>query len=211
VSQGLNVAIVGATGAVGNEFLRLFEERNFPIANLKLLASERSVGKTAMYKGQTIVIEEAKPDSFAGVDFAFFSAGATRSKALVPAALDAGAYVIDNSSAFRMDPEVPLVVPEVNPEAITPTARLFAVPNCTAIILLVAIKPLFALGQVDRVVVSTYQSASGGGAKVMDELLSETADAVHGTPSEREKVLSGAGGPCSQRIDHSGVCRRSPF
>jgi aspartate-semialdehyde dehydrogenase len=189
VSQGLNVAIVGATGAVGNEFLRLFEERNFPIASLKLFASERSVGKTAMYKGETIVIEEAKPDSFAGVDFVFFSAGASRSKALAPAAVEAGAYVIDNSSAFRMDPDVPLVIPEVNPEVITPTVRLFAVPNCTAIILLVAIKPLFALGEVDRVVVSTYQSASGGGAKMMDELLSETADAVHGTPSEREKIL----------------------
>lgn len=187
------MAIVGATGAVGNEFLRLFEERNFPIASLKLLASERSVGKTAMYKGQTFVIEEAKPDSFAGVDFAFFSAGASRSRALVPAAVEAGAYVIDNSSAFRMDPDVPLVIPEVNPDAISPTSRIFAVPNCTAIILLVAIKPLFALGKVDRVVVSTYQSASGGGAKVMDELLSETADAVGGTrdrePGTREKVL----------------------
>jgi aspartate-semialdehyde dehydrogenase len=191
VSQGLNVAVVGATGAVGNEFLRLFEERNFPIANLKLLASERSVGKTAMYKGQTIVIEEAKPDSFAGVDFAFFSAGASRSRALAPAAIEAGAIVIDNSSAFRMDPEVPLAVPEVNPDVITPTSRLFAVPNCTAIILLVAIKPLFALGKVDRVVVSTYQSASGGGAKVMDELLSETAQAVGAGEDQggREKVL----------------------
>ena len=189
VPQGFQVAIVGATGAVGNEFLRLFEERNFPISGLKLLASSRSVGKTATYKGQTIAIEEANPDSFSGVDFAFFSAGASRSRELAPAALDAGAYVIDNSSAFRMDPQVPLVVPEVNPDAILPTTRLVSVPNCTAIILLVAVNPLRMLGQVERLVVSTYQSASGGGAKVMDELLSETADAVRGEASGREKVL----------------------
>lgn len=189
VSQGFNVAVVGATGAVGNEFLRLFEERNFPVASLRLLASERSVGKTVIYKGKTITIEEAKPESFAGVDFAFFSAGASRSKALAPAALEAGAYVIDNSSAFRMDENVPLVVPEVNPQTISPDVRLYAVPNCTAIILLVAVNPLQKLGKIERLIVSTYQSASGGGAKVMDELLAETAEAVNGTKGDREKVL----------------------
>ncbi len=189
MSQGFQVAIVGATGAVGNEFLRLFEERNFPIAGLRLLASERSVGKTAIYKGETITIEEAKPESFAGIDFAFFSAGASRSKTLVPAALEAGAYVIDNSSAFRMDPTVPLVVPEVNPETIQIASKLYAVPNCTAIILLVAVNPLRELGKIERLIVSTYQSASGGGAKVMEELLAETADAVKGENSGREKVL----------------------
>jgi aspartate-semialdehyde dehydrogenase len=195
VSQGFNVAIVGATGAVGNEFLRLFEERNFPIASLKLLASERSVGKTAIYKGETFVIEEAKPESFKDIDFAFFSAGASRSRALAPAAVEAGAIVIDNSSAFRMDPNVPLVIPEVNPQAITPATRMVAVPNCTAIILLVAINPLRDLGPIERLVVSTYQSASGGGAKVMDELIEETADAVsglkggEGNDGTREKIL----------------------
>lgn len=189
MSQGFQVAVVGATGAVGNEFLRLFEERNFPIASLKLLASERSVGKTAIYKGETITIEEAKPESFAGVDFAFFSAGASRSKALAPAAVESGAIVIDNSSAYRMDPNVPLAVPEVNPLTITLDSRIFAVPNCTAIILLVAVNPLRELGKIERLVVSTYQSASGGGAKVMDELLSETADAVRGEQSDRDKVL----------------------
>lgn len=183
------MAVVGATGAVGNEFLRLFEERSFPISNLRLLASERSVGKTSIYKGETYRVEEAKPESFKGVDFAFFSAGASRSKALAPAALEAGAYVIDNSSAFRMDPNVPLVVPEVNPHAMTTETKLIAVPNCTAIILLVAVNPLRELGKIERLVVSTYQSASGGGAKVMDELLTETADAVHGTPSKRDKIL----------------------
>jgi aspartate-semialdehyde dehydrogenase len=189
VSHGFEVAVVGATGAVGNEFLRLFEERRFPISSIRLLASARSVGKTAMYKGETIAIAEAKPDSFNGVDFAFFSAGASRSRELAPAAIDAGAYVIDNSSAFRMDPSVPLVVPEVNPDAILPTSRLVSVPNCTAIILMMAVNPLRELGQIDRLVVSTYQSASGGGAKVMDELVEETKDAIQGTASTREKVL----------------------
>jgi len=131
------------------------------------------------FRGQTYTIEEAKPDAFAGIDFAFFSAGASRSRALAPAAIEAGAYVIDNSSAFRMDPNVPLVVPEVNPHAIDATSRLISVPNCTAIILLVAVNPLRALGKIDRLVVSTYQSASGGGAKGMDELIEETADAVY--------------------------------
>jgi len=189
VPQGFQVAIVGATGAVGTEFLRLFEERDFPVSGLRLLASERSVGKTAMYKGETIKVEEATPESFNGVDFAFFSAGASRSKSLVPAALEAGAYVIDNSSAFRMDPNVPLVVPEVNPDAISPSTRLVSVPNCTAIILLMAVNPLRDLGKIERLIVSTYQSASGGGAKVMDELLAETADAVRGETTAREKVL----------------------
>lgn len=196
MSNGFNVAIVGATGAVGNEFLNLFEQRNFPIRSLKLLASERSVGKQVSFKGETFTIEEAKPDAFAGVDFAFFSAGASRSKALAPAALEAGAYVIDNSSAYRMDPDVPLVVPEVNPHAIDAATRLVAVPNCTAIILLVAVNPLRELGQIDRLIVSTYQSASGGGAKVMDELIEETADAVYDLKGqkaerdgERSKVL----------------------
>jgi len=195
VSNGFNVAVVGATGAVGNEFLRLFEERNFPIRNLKLLASARSVGKQMQFRGETLTIEEATKESFDGIDFAFFSAGASRSRELAPAAVEAGAVVIDNSSAFRMDPAVPLVVPEVNPFALTPNTRLVAVPNCTAIILLVAVNPLQALGKIDRLIVSTYQSASGGGAKVMDELIYETEQAVsalRGVPGDgsgREKVL----------------------
>jgi len=195
VAIGFNVAIVGATGAVGNEFLRLFEERNFPIASLRLLASARSVGQTATYKGETLTIQEAKPDSFEGIDFAFFSAGASRSRNLVPAAVEAGAIVIDNSSAFRMDPRVPLVVPEVNGNLVDGISRVYAVPNCTAIILLVAVNPLRELGEIERLVVSTYQSASGGGAKVMNELIEETAHeigALRGLPAEgakSEKVL----------------------
>ena len=164
MQTGYSVAVVGATGAVGQEFLRLFTERDFPITSLKLLASERSVGKTFTFQNKELIVEEATASAFEGVDVAFFSAGATRSRSLAPAAVAAGALVVDNSSAFRMDPEVPLVVPEVNPQAMGPETRVIAVPNCTAIILLVAVNPLQSLGKLDRLIVSTYQSASGGGA-----------------------------------------------
>ena len=174
-----SVAIVGATGAVGGEFLRLFEQRNFPVSSLTLLASERSVGKHIDFEGTSIPIAEAKPGAFAGVDVAFFSAGARRSKALVPDALAAGALVIDNSSAFRMESDVPLIVPEVNPDTYTDANRLFAVGNCTAILLCTAINPLLKLGKFKRLVVSTYQSASGGGAGMMRQLENETRAIVN--------------------------------
>jgi len=148
---------------------------------LKLLASERSVGKLAKFRGEDFCIEEAKADSFEGVDVAFFSAGASRSKLLVPFALQARALVIDNSSAFRTDPAVPLVVPEVNADSIRPENRLIAVPNCSAIILLTAVNPLRKLGTLDRLIVSTYQSASGGGAGMMRLLEEETKAVVLGT------------------------------
>jgi aspartate-semialdehyde dehydrogenase len=186
------VAVVGATGAVGGEFLRLFEERNFPVSSLRLLASERSVGKKLEFKGEELTAEEATPASFDGIDFAFFSAGASRSKALVPAAVEAGAVVIDNSSAFRMDPSVPLVVPEVNGDLILPDKRIFAVPNCTAIILLVAVNPLRELGTIERLIVSTYQSASGGGAGMMRELEDQTKAALNlntSTPQYRNTAF----------------------
>ena len=180
MNNGLSVAIVGATGAVGQEFLRLFELRNFPVSNLKLLASARSVGKTSSFNGKDYLIELAEPSAFEGVDVAFFSAGATRSKELVPAALKAGALVVDNSSAYRTAPEIPLVVPEVNADAIGPSDRLIAVPNCSAIILLMAVHPLRMLGTIDRLIVSTYQSASGGGAAMMRLLEDETKALVTG-------------------------------
>ena len=180
MNDGLTVAIIGATGAVGQEFLRLFDERNFPVSSLRLLASERSVGKTATFRGKEYLIEEATEDAFDGVDVAFFSAGASRSRKLVPAALKAGALVIDNSSAYRTDPNIPLVVPEVNADAIGPEDRLIAVPNCSAIILLTAVSPLRQLGTVDRLIVSTYQSASGGGAGMMRLLEAETRAVLSG-------------------------------
>ena len=173
VTKPLNVAVVGATGAVGTEFLRLFETRQFPIQELRLLASARSVGKEMTFRNQPYQVAEANEHAFEQIDIAFFSAGATRSRALVPAALAAGSLVIDNSSAFRMDSAVPLVVPEVNGDHVG-TARLLAVPNCTAIILLMAVNPLRKLGNLDRLIVSTYQSASGGGAAMMRHLEDQT-------------------------------------
>jgi len=184
VSKCLSVAVVGATGAVGGEFLRLFEERSFPVGELRLLASSRSVGKSAMFDGREITIEEALPSSFEGVDVAFFSAGASRSKTLAPAALAAGALVVDNSSAFRMNPDVPLVIPEINGDLITKECRLYPVANCSAIILLVAVNPLRSLGKIERLIVSTYQSASGGGAAVMHELTEQTRIVLSGRPPE---------------------------
>ena len=180
VKNGLSVAVVGATGAVGQEFLQLFELRDFPVGCLRLLASARSVGKVGIFNGKEYPIELAQPSSFEGIDVAFFSAGASRSRELAPHAIQAGALVIDNSSAFRTDPAVPLVVPEVNSNAIGPGNRLIAVPNCSAIILLVAVNPLRQLGQIERLIVSTYQSASGGGAAMMRLLEEETKALVCG-------------------------------
>jgi aspartate-semialdehyde dehydrogenase len=180
VHELLNVAVVGATGAVGQEFLSLFEARSFPVRSLRLLASERSVGKKYAFRGEELTVAEATASAFDGIDIAFFSAGASRSRDLVPAALAAGAWVVDNSSAFRMDPEVPLVVPEVNPHTLSGDRRLIAVPNCTAIILVTAIHPLRSLGKIERLIVSTYQSASGGGAGMMRLLEEETRRVICG-------------------------------
>ncbi len=165
-----HVAIAGATGAVGAEFLRLLEERDFPLASLKLLASARSVGKTIRFKGSDLPVEELTADSFRGTDIAFFSAGGSQSKKFAHAAAESGAVVIDNSSAFRMDPEVPLVIPEVNPEDALGHRGIIANPNCSTIILVMALTPLHRLSPVRRVVVSTYQAASGAGASAMKEL-----------------------------------------
>src|ERR1700745_2115223 len=154
-----NIAVVGATGAVGVEILRVMERRNFPVAGLKLLASKRSVGKTLEFKGKPYKVEELTADAFKGVDIAFFSAGATRSREFAPAAKAAGAVVIDNSSAFRMDPNVPLVVPEVNPGDLRWHKGLIANPNCTAAILATAVGPIHQAVGIRKIVVSTYQSA----------------------------------------------------
>ena len=151
MSDAPRIGIVGATGAVGVEILRVMERRNFPVASLKLLASKRSAGKTLEYKGKPYVVEELTAESFKGVDVAFFSAGATRSREFVPAAKAAGAIVIDNSSAFRMDPNVPLVVPEVNPGDLRRHTGVIANPNCTAAILCTAVWPIHqAVGIAER-------------------------------------------------------------
>ena len=170
VMRAQNIAIVGATGAVGVEILRVLERRNFPVAGLKLLASKRSVGKTLEFRGKPHKVEELTADAFKGIDIAFFSAGASRSREFVPSAKAAGAVVIDNSSAFRMDPNTPLVVPEVNPADPRKHKGVIANPNCTAMILAVAIWPIHQAVGIRRVIVSTYQSASGAGAAAMREL-----------------------------------------
>ncbi|MBS1723925.1 MAG: aspartate-semialdehyde dehydrogenase [Armatimonadetes bacterium] len=180
MGDGLTVAVLGATGAVGREFLDLFEKRSFPVKELRLLASERSAGTRIPFDGREVEVQAVSAESFAGVDVAFFSAGATRSKEWAQVAVDHGAVVIDNSSAFRMDPSVPLVVPEVNFGAVKPEDKLIANPNCCAIILLMAVAPLRELGRIERLIVSTYQSASGGGAAMMQDLLDQTTDYLAG-------------------------------
>jgi len=169
-----NVAIVGATGAVGNEMLSILEERKFPVDELRLLASSRSIGKSLEYFGKEHPVDELKESSFEGIDIALFSAGASRSKTFGPAAVKSGAVVIDNSSAFRMDPEIPLVVPEVNTSAIAGHQGIIANPNCSTIQMVVALKPIHDVARITRIVVTTFQAVSGTGQKAIEELLDQT-------------------------------------
>ena len=164
-----NVAILGATGAVGQEFIRLIEERNFPYNQLRLLASSRSAGKVIPVNDVDYIVEEATSESFTDIDIALF-AGGSNSKEFAFDAVRSGAVVIDNSSAFRMDPTVPLVVPEVNPAAIAKHTGIIANPNCSTIIMLMALKPLHDYAKIKRIVVSTYQAVSGAGKEAIDEL-----------------------------------------
>ncbi|MBQ1249898.1 MAG: aspartate-semialdehyde dehydrogenase [Selenomonadales bacterium] len=174
-----SVAILGATGAVGQEFLRLMEERNFPFGELKMLASKRSAGKKITFMGKEYTVEEATDDSFKGVEIALF-AGGSASKTFAPAAVKHGAVVIDNSSAFRMDPNVPLIVPEVNPEAIKEHKGIIANPNCSTIIMVMALKPLHDYAKIKRIVVSTYQAVSGAGKEGLEELEAQVNAIVKG-------------------------------
>ena len=173
-----SIAIAGATGAVGELMIKVLEERDFPVGEMRYLASARSAGKKLKWKGEDIVIQEMTAESFRGIDIALFSAGGDRSLKFAPAAAQAGAVVVDNSSAFRMDPEIPLVVPEVNPGdiALYRERGIIANPNCTTIIMVVALKPLYDYSRIRRVVVSSYQSASGAGAKGIAELIAQTKD-----------------------------------
>ncbi len=180
MSSGYHVAIAGATGAVGTEFLRVLERHDFPIASLRLLASERSEGKRIRFAGEELVVQRLTENAFEGVQIAFFSAGASRSRQFAPAAVRAGAVVIDNSSAFRMDPQVPLVVPEINIDDAQHHQGIIANPNCSTIIMLMAVAPLHRRWRAKRVVVSTYQAASGAGAQAMQELLDQTAAVLEG-------------------------------
>jgi aspartate-semialdehyde dehydrogenase len=180
MSQGYNVAVVGATGAVGVEMIETLEKRNFPVRNLRLFASERSVGKKLKFKGADVGVELLTKDVFKGIDFSLFSAGASRSKEYAGSAVSAGTIMIDNSSAFRMEPDVPLVVPEVNPGDAKLHKGIIANPNCSTAIMLVAVYPLHKANPVQRIVVSTYQAASGAGAKAMAELEEQTAKLLRG-------------------------------
>jgi aspartate-semialdehyde dehydrogenase len=179
-----NVAIAGATGAVGTVFLQILESRNFPVNRLRLLASERSVGKTLAFRGKEIPVEELAHESFEGIDIAFFSAGASRSKEFAPSAARAGAVVIDNSSAFRMDPDVPLVVPEINANAIPERRKkgIIANPNCTTIVTLMALAPIHRAFGARRVVATSFQAVSGAGAAAMRELEAQVRAWAAGEP-----------------------------
>ncbi len=165
-----HLAVVGATGAVGNEMLRILEERKFPIEKITLLASERSEGAQLFFNGKKETVKTLRKDSFEGVDIALFSAGASRSREFAPSAVESGAVVVDNSSAFRMDPNIPLVVPEVNPGEISKHKGIIANPNCSTIQMVVALKPIYDRVGIKRVVVSTYQAVSGTGKKAIEEL-----------------------------------------
>ena len=185
--MSVNVAIVGATGAVGQEFLAVLAEHKFPIKSLRLLASARSAGKKVDFLGQTLTVEELTQDSFAGIQIAFFSAGGSVSKEFAPAAVKAGAIVVDNTSAFRMKEGIPLVVPEVNPEQIQKHNGLIANPNCSTIIMNVPVWPLHKVNRVKRVIVSTYQAVSGAGAWGLYELDAQMKAHTGGQTVRKEK------------------------
>ncbi len=186
LSGSYRVAILGATGAVGEELLTLLESRNFPIGELKLLASPRSAGTKLKFKGSELTVEAVTPESFQGIDIVLASAGGGISKEYAPHAVAAGAVVIDNSSAFRMLPDVPLVVPEVNPEAAAQHKGIISNPNCTTILMAVAVYPLHQIRPIQRIVAATYQSASGAGARAMQEVLTQTQDILDGKAPKPE-------------------------
>ncbi len=178
--EEFDLAIVGATGLVGQEFAKILEQRSFPVASMRLVASERSSGVKLFFNQQKIDVEEATPEIFRSVDIALFSAGTDVSRRLSPLAAEAGAVVIDNSAAFRMEPMVPLVVPEVNPEDIEWHNGIIANPNCSTIQLVVALYPLHKINPIKRIVVSTYQAVSGSGAAALKELTSQSKLVLEG-------------------------------
>ena len=178
------VAVVGATGAVGVEFMELLEKRKFPLKQLRLFASSRSAGKKLKFLGHDITVEELTESVFQGIDIAFFSAGGSISKKFAPIAAKAGAVVVDNSSAFRMDPNVPLVIPEINPQAISQHKGIIANPNCSTIIAIVPLWPIHKVNRIHRLIAATYQAASGAGAAAMQELIDSTHAYLHNQPFE---------------------------
>jgi len=184
--QPYRVAILGATGAVGTELLEILESRGFPISDLKLLASPRSAGKTVIFRGESLTVEALSETSFQGIDLVLASAGGKVSREWAPKAVEAGAVVVDNSSAFRLDPSVPLIVPEVNPGAISTHQGIVANPNCTTILMTLAVWPLHQMQPVQRIIASTYQSASGAGAQAMEEVKAQALEILQGREPKAE-------------------------
>jgi aspartate-semialdehyde dehydrogenase len=195
---GYNIAIVGATGLVGRKMLQILEERNFPVKDLKLLASERSEGIELSFNGERLKVEKLTEEKFKGVDIALFSAGADVSVKFVPEAVKRGCVVIDNSSAFRLEKDVPLVVPEVNAEKISQHKGIIANPNCSTIQLVVVLKPLHDKFKIKRVVVSTYQSVTGAGKKALDQLMFEIQGLKPQTPKFPHQIAYN----CIPQIDN---------
>jgi aspartate-semialdehyde dehydrogenase len=179
---GHRVAVVGATGAAGEMTLRILEERKFPVRELRAFASERSVGKTVTFAGESVRVEKVTPDGFRGVEIAFFSAGSAQSKEHAPLAVRAGAIVVDKSNAFRMDPAVPLIVPEINAHAIHGHHGIVASPNCTTVVTVMALAPLHRAARVTRVVATSYQAVSGAGVRGVDELRQQSLAWARGEP-----------------------------
>src|SRR5512135_2949587 len=186
MNQKPHVAVVGATGAVGIEMIKTLEKRNFPVGKLTLLASARSVGKKLKFRGQDVTVQELKKDSFQGIDIALFSAGGSISREYAPLAARDGCVVVDNSSAFRMDDQVPLVIPEINAVDVKLHKGIIANPNCTTAITLMALYPLHHAFTVKRIFASSYQAVSGTGAKAIEELKRQVGEIVSGKPATKE-------------------------
>lgn len=184
--KSYRTAVVGATGAVGNLMIQVLEERAFPVGEIKLLASARSLGKSLAFRGESFPVQELKEDSFDGVQLALFSAGGSVSRKFAPIAAEKGCIVIDNSSAFRMDPEIPLIVPEVNPDAVTVQPGIIANPNCSTIQMVVALKPIHDAARIKRIVVTTFQAVSGTGKRAIEELRLQVISTVNGDAVRRE-------------------------
>ena len=205
-----NVAVVGATGAVGEQIINLLEKRDFPVGKLKLLSSARSAGTVVTFKGQEVVVEEATPDSFEGIEIALFSAGGDVSKELAPHAVRHGAVCIDNTNAFRMDPNTPLVVPEVNSEKIWEHQGIIANPNCSTIQMVATLKPLYDTFGIERIIVSTYQAVSGAGTKAIQELLDQTGEVLAGREVD-PKILPVSSLPVKHQIAFNAIPQIDKF
>jgi len=206
LSKLWNIAVVGATGVVGKQMIECLEERNFPVGKIKYLASERSAGEILEFNGKSVLVEELKHDSFGGIDIALFSAGGERAKEFCPSAARAGAVCIDNSSAWRMDNDVPLVVPEVNAHAIAQYTKkgIIANPNCSTIQMVVALKPLHDYAKIKRIVVSTYQAVSGTGKKAIEELRIQVGELLNGRPAKAKVYPYQIAFNCLPQIDSFG-------